>query len=387
MTVRLRKLALTIPTDGDLVERSAPGQAPTAFRIWAAGENRCDDGSVFFTPMSAELLIREQGDRGRLYAFDYDHLSLTSDRPATSGQAAGWHSLECRNDSAGNPELWAIDCDWCADAKAGLESSPPAWRYFSPAFRVTEAGEIVSYINCAICINPLTHDLPSLATLRAAAVTASTGDCGPMDKKALLAALATLANADASDEDKKAASSLLAAHLDAEDGDEDKKDDKKKEEADPPPPEDDKKDDDKKEEEKAAKALAATSKLAADYIRLKARVDATEISDLLTSRPDLDPTIIAWAQTQSLAVVKSFVAGASVKVDRPKAATQGDQKSNESGFVAAEMGSHPVDKVFGIRAASNGALGLGSLNREIGVRVLHSATPSEARKALAKKGA
>lgn len=148
--------------DASLVERPGPGRAPSAFRIWAAGENVTDEGQVNFTPASAEAVIEEQAARGRLYPFDFDHLSVVTDRPAESGRAAGWHRLAVR-ESATGPELWAVDIEWCADVKAGLESKPPLWRYFSPAFRTIDS-EVTSYINCALCINPLTHQLPSLAS-------------------------------------------------------------------------------------------------------------------------------------------------------------------------------------------------------------------------------
>lgn len=185
----MRKHAMLIDTSSPLVERAAPGLAPTAFRIWAFGENPCDDGSVFFTDASAIALLDEQTARARVYSIDFDHLSLTANRPAESGRAAGWHTIDVRDDANGNPELWAVNVEWCADAKAGLEETPPRWRFFSPAFLTNDEGEITSYVNLALCINPLTHGLPSLA--------AHTEQGDPsMDKKTLLAALAALGGSD-----------------------------------------------------------------------------------------------------------------------------------------------------------------------------------------------
>jgi hypothetical protein len=145
------------------VERPAPGAAPTAFRIWAAGTNDSDEGPVYFTRRSAKLLLAEQAARDRLYPSDFDHLSLLANRPPSAGRASGWHTLEIRTDENGEPELWAVGIDWCPDAREGLEVDPPQWRYFSPAFDTDEHGEIVSYVNFALCINPKSHGLPALA--------------------------------------------------------------------------------------------------------------------------------------------------------------------------------------------------------------------------------
>ena len=341
MTRNLRKLTLTIPEEGNLVERDAPGQAPKAFRIWSAGENRCDDESVFFTEKSAELLLQEQAERGRLYSFDFDHLSLSSDRPASSGRAAGWHQLEVRKDAAGQSELWAVNIDWCADAKAGLEAQPPHWRYFSPAFFTNSEGEIVSYVNCALCINPLTHQLPSLANIRGAA--ASTG-VGNMDEKAVKAALAVLASSESSDEEKKEAAKALAAHYAAADGEE-----KKDEDEDEPSESADGEDEKKDEEEKKDEAKAASFKLASENLKLKSRLDNIDKRDLISKRPDLSDGVREWLQSQSLATVKSFLAKAPVEVERRSSLTQ-DQASDD--------GEHPIDRAFGIRKAAT-HLGLG----------------------------
>lgn len=130
--MRIRHFAISLEaTDATLVERPGPGLAPTAFRIWAAGENTSDDGPTLFTPKSADLLLAEQAARGRLYPSDFDHLSLVSNRPAEAGRASGYHRLEVRTGPMG-PELWAVDIEWCADVKAGLEEQPPTLEILLP---------------------------------------------------------------------------------------------------------------------------------------------------------------------------------------------------------------------------------------------------------------
>lgn len=159
----------TTASGGALVERTGLGRAPTAFRIWKAGTNALDGGSsVVFSERSAKMLIAEQASRGRLYSFDFDHRSIMSDAPPEAAMAAGWHALDVRP-SANGPELWAVSCAWTEEARAGLESSPPTWKYFSPCYEVDpKTREVTSYVNCALTNNPLTHGIPALASTVAA---------------------------------------------------------------------------------------------------------------------------------------------------------------------------------------------------------------------------
>jgi len=345
MPRKLRKLALTIPQEGELVERASPGEAPSAFRIWAAGPNVCDDETVYFTEKSAQLLMDEQTARGRLYSFDFDHLSIQTDRPAESGRAAGWHSLAVRKDAEGKSELWAVGIQWCGDVKAGLEAQPPLWRYFSPAFFTDADGQVTSYINCAVCVNPLTHQLPSLANIRAAAQTGVKS----MDKKALLAALATLASNDSTEDQKKEAAAALAAHFDAEDGEE-KKDDEQEEKS-------SESDEQKDEEEKKEEAKAATVSLAKENQKLKARMDAFETKESIAARPDLSPAVAKWLSTQPLATVKSFLSETPKGSERPNKITQGKGKDDEAGKDEkfADLGA-----AMGMRRKSAGPVGIGA---------------------------
>lgn len=147
-----------------LVERLTLGKAPTAFRVWAYGPNEYDGKVVVFSERSAESLLAEQTARGRLYSFDFDHRSMMPDVSPEAGKSAGWHTLEVREHD-GKPELWLASCDWTTVARAGLEADPPEWRYFSPCFGVDpETREVISYTNCALTNNPLTHGIPALAS-------------------------------------------------------------------------------------------------------------------------------------------------------------------------------------------------------------------------------
>ena len=152
---------LELPTAA--VERPAPGKAPTAFRIWRAGDNRTDKGRVVLTARSAATLMAAQSARGNIYSIDVDHLSLSDTAPPEARKAVGWHRLAVR-DGAGGEELWAVDVSWTPAVKAGLESQPPEWRYFSPAYDVdAETREVTRYLNTAVTNNPATWQVTALA--------------------------------------------------------------------------------------------------------------------------------------------------------------------------------------------------------------------------------
>lgn len=314
--MRIRHFAISLEaTDASLVERPGPGLAPTAFRIWAAGENTSDDGPTLFTPKSADLLLAEQAARGRLYPSDFDHLSLVSNRPAEAGRASGYHRLEVRTGPMG-PELWAVDIEWCADVKAGLEEQPPRWKYFSPAFKQDAEGEVFSYINFAVCINPKTHDLPSLAGI---GNECKPGDTG-MNKKAMKAFLAKMAEG-ASDEGAKTAYATIAAALGDDDGDEKKpeakaegddkpesKETEKKSEGEDDATEKKAEGDEKKEPEEKKNAIGAA--VAAELAKANAKIAQLEIKAMLDARPDISESLRKWALTQDAETVRGFLANA-----------------------------------------------------------------------------
>lgn len=149
---------MTLHTCSTLIER-AGGGAPTAFRIWPAGTVDTDLGTFLNTERTAELLTQEQTERGVKYPFDLDHLSLNSAAPISTRAAVGWHALAIRNG-----EIWAVDCEWSAEARRALEQRPPAFRYYSPVFVADEkTQEITRYIGCALTNTPATHQPTDLA--------------------------------------------------------------------------------------------------------------------------------------------------------------------------------------------------------------------------------
>lgn len=307
----------------DGVERPTPTSAPTAFRIWKAGDNPTDHGCHRFTEESAKALLADQAIRGNLYSIDCDHLSLNKESPPESRKAVGWHKLAIRQTKDG-PELWATDVEWTDAVRAGLEKSPPEWRYFSPAYDVDKkTSEIAAYLNTALTNNPATWSVTALASASATAKrTTMAMKCSEM-----LAALS------GDDEEKKAAAiaAIKAAFPEEEEGEkkepkpEPKKEEAKKASAGEEEP---KKEEPKKDEEKEA-SIAANSKLAGTVTTLVKQVEAltaekleTERNTILASRTDLPKELVVTLREMPLDLMKKTIAGIPVAKPDPAAAAK-----------------------------------------------------------------
>ena len=140
--------------------------APTEFRIIKAGEFMTDYGKSVCNDKDAQAIIAEFKKRGLDMVIDYAHMSL-GEAPPECHVAAGWiqwpNGLEWRPGDG----LYAVDVQWTQKAKAGLEASPPEWKYFSPTyFQHEDTGEIYSLVNVALTNNPATWGLVRLAASR-----------------------------------------------------------------------------------------------------------------------------------------------------------------------------------------------------------------------------
>jgi hypothetical protein len=307
-----RVLASAFSFAEDGVERPGPGQAPTAFRIWASGLTKTDKGDSIFNAQAAERLMLDQATRGTLYSIDVDHMSLSSSAPIESRKAVGWHQLEVRLDVAGLPELWAVAVQWTDAVRSGLEQDPPEWRYFSPAYDVhPETREVLRYLNTALTNNPATWQVTALASLAAAT---SKKDSHMKVSKDVAAALRAMAEGD--DDTAKAAKVLCGM---IEDGDEKKEETKASEGADDEKKDDEKKettkasegDDDEKKEEKASIAASNVIDLAKrvhemEAERAKEKEDA-ERERLFASRPDFSDDIRKTLEKAPMAVLREAV--------------------------------------------------------------------------------
>lgn len=365
----------------DGVERLEQGKAPVAFRIWKFGENPTDKGQTIFSRRSAEMLMKAQKLRGNLVSMDVDHLSLNHVAPPESRKAIGWHKLEVRKDG-----LWAVDVEWTAAVKAGLEADPPEWRYFSPAYDVEKKSrEVVAYLNTALTNNPATWQVSALAT--------SVGSEGTnLTLEDIRAALKAMSEGE--DEECKMKAGKMLAALD----DDVQAPAEQKEEAaagDEPAP-DSEKPGPGLERELDEDAIAAT--LAVNVQKLTQKVELleerSEREQLLASRGDLAPSVKAWLQKQTVATIKGFLKAAPQA--KPKAAqapvtitaTRGEGQTGD-GDPAIRTGRLPaaereeLDRRMGLAVAKpaiqrvGNTVQFGAMTQEEARRVLASRNKKE----------
>ena len=269
-----------------------------------------DMGPHIFSPESAKLLMSSQAKRGNKFSIDVDHMSFNKESPPESRKAVGWHALGVR-DAGEGPELWAVDVEWTDAVRAGLEKSPPEWRYFSPAYDVNKkTGEIIAYLNTALTNNPATHRVTALASQSERKATQNKGF--HMDFKKMAGALAG-----DDDDEKKAAKEWLSKASEVEkkawkawkkaafdDSDGEKKDEGEKEA--------NKASEGEEEEKKAAvqaalTALGFTPQTIGAMKSILANQAKIEVTNILATRPDLDEKTKAFLAGLPTEQVKAAV--------------------------------------------------------------------------------
>ncbi len=383
----LMHVRASIALGEDGVERPAPGAAPTAFRIWSAGKTQTSKGDHVFSRRSADLLLAAQAERGTLYSIDVDHMSLSDTAPPEHHRAVGWHKLEVRDTSSG-PELWAVDVEWTPEIKASLETSPPGFRYFSPAYDVErKTGEVVGYLNTALTNNPATYQVTALAS-RAASTTAreGTNEERPMKYADCLAALM------GDDEEKKeAAKAAMKAAFGEEDEEKKGDDEEKKESSKASDGEDEKKEEAKSstkasdDEEEKKDSLAASD--VAKIVRAELQVvrDEAERDRLITSRKDLPEKFLATLKGQPLAYVREALDALPVTAKRNPAgdlvvkATRGDGQGDGVGSRLPPAEKAALDERMGLAPRR------ASVRKEGNAVIFGVMTTEDAKQVLASK--
>lgn len=153
-------LALELP-----VQLGAP-DAPTEFRIFAAGEIDTTKGKFLFDEEAAKSVMDDLASYGNELAIDYNH-GMAEEKPmdpALSGRAAGWFTPEVRNG-----ELWASKVRWTPAAAAAILAGE--WRYQSPWFVFDkETRRIGGLLNTALTNTPATKNLTPLVASRLSAI-------------------------------------------------------------------------------------------------------------------------------------------------------------------------------------------------------------------------
>ncbi len=148
-------------------EASAPGAAPVAFRILAAGENVTDKGPLVFTPESARLVMAAYQRRGNPLAGYYEHedrlpLQQRGGAPMKGACSAPSSALAIRG-PADAPECWAQDVAWTPEAKRQIETGERT--QISPVAKYDEdTREVLEIINFSLCGEGATHHGTLLAS-------------------------------------------------------------------------------------------------------------------------------------------------------------------------------------------------------------------------------
>ena len=176
---------LVTRTNSRPIELSIVGEdLPSEFRIFRAGWNDTEKGSVLFDAEAANSVMASAAKWGVDFMIDLEHQAVTSATPPepTARDARGWFRVELR---AG--ELWAVNVKWTEDGAARLLSKRQ--RYISPAFSYDpETSRVLSLLNVAIVAMPATHEAQPL-------MAASMGEC--MDPELLKQAMDALIAGDA----------------------------------------------------------------------------------------------------------------------------------------------------------------------------------------------
>jgi hypothetical protein len=132
---------------------------PTEFRIFKAGVNDSQKGSVLFDDLAAKLVMASYKRWGIDLAIDLEH-GMVDVAPGaadpTARDARGWCKLEVRNG-----ELWAVQVKWTPDGIARLTNKTQ--RYISPCFdRDVKTKRVIEMFNVALTAIPATNQAPAL---------------------------------------------------------------------------------------------------------------------------------------------------------------------------------------------------------------------------------
>jgi hypothetical protein len=157
------------------------------------------------TPKAGREIIKKFAARGNDMMIDLRHFSISPTATREQSEALGW--IRCPNglEYVDGDGLYAVGVQWDPEIKAGLECTPPKWKYFSPYYDQDKKTKVITeLLNVALTNMPATHGLNRLAAERS----------GPMDLKMLGALMLALSMAaDAGDENAKAWLAQLTAGL------------------------------------------------------------------------------------------------------------------------------------------------------------------------------
>ncbi|MDD2815439.1 MAG: phage protease [Thiotrichaceae bacterium] len=262
-----------------------------AFQLFPAGRFRATDGR----PKDCEgwivddpaALVAQAKAKMNGFVIDYEHQTLAAAQNGQAAPAAGWFegaALEWRDDG-----MYVVSAKWTERATAYLKADE--YRYISPVFRYdTKTGKVLELLSVALTNTPALDGMQ--AVVAAASQLINPQDTG-MDLLSTLIQELELPEGTAEDKVIEAVKQLKQAAADAAAAAAK----------------------DKPVVKPDAPAACKTSdpialSLATENIALKAQIEAGERDRLIAANTAklYSPAMIAWAKTQDIASLKSFLA-------------------------------------------------------------------------------
>lgn len=140
------------------------------FLVFKEGTIKTDYGLSVMNPKAGADVIKKFRERGNDMMIDLRHFSISPTATAEQSAALGW--IPCPNglEYVNGEGLYATGVQWTPEVKAGLECSPPKWKYFSPYYDQDKKTKVITeLLNVALTNMPATHGLNRLAAERSGA--------------------------------------------------------------------------------------------------------------------------------------------------------------------------------------------------------------------------
>lgn len=336
-------------------------EPPAEIQLWNVGPNPTDYGTHHWTDRSVQEVMEVYSARGNPLQIDVEHNGCPEEREQRKSDdpppTGGYAFLEIRG---GAP--W-LRFDWSAYAVEQIRTRQRL--FLSPEYEVDlETSEIVRLVRVSLVGDPGTHHARMLASARRvraqqersasvnevlkmilAAIDAALG-AGDLDTaKEILAKLKSeIEGAGGSESEPAAEGEGVAAESDAP------------------------ADKDEEKEKPVAAATKARTKASAGDVELALRVaelerqaERGEVERLVDQHKDrFTASTRAWALSQPLATVRSYVKAASkqeVRAPITAAATRGEGQGNGGKAPGDEAVEEDVDRALGVRRPGSGEFG------------------------------
>lgn len=137
------------------------------FRVFREGVTKTDFGTSVMNAKIGAAVIKAFEDRGNDMPIDLSH-GMLAEKPTLEQSAAyGWIPCPGGMEYVDGDGLYVRGVQWDPQVKAGLQRTPPRWKYFSPTYDVDpKTRAVLALTNIALTNLPATHNLNRLAAER-----------------------------------------------------------------------------------------------------------------------------------------------------------------------------------------------------------------------------